>query len=176
MYNFDVHTKYIVGEDLLIYRGNMFRYSFCKNERKSNWKNISFSEIIAHSCLSQYIAKCTLFDVYCKIFMFANATKRAMDLEVLIAQITFGFLNINILVGCTVRNFVYSQSLKIIYDFKLTHTHYNKIQVRSMLTLIGMSYESKKNAHFQHHLGTFFKCQINPIDINFHLQISLEFF
>ena len=73
------------------------------------------------------IAKCTLFDVYCKIFMFANATKRAMDLEVLIAQITFGFLNINILVGCTVRNFVYSQNLKIIYDFKLTHTHCNKI-------------------------------------------------
>ena len=35
------------------------------------------------------------------------------------------------------------------------------------LTLIGMSYESKKNAHLKHHLGTFF------IRLNFHLK-SLE--
>ena len=75
----------------------MFRYSFCKNERKSNWKSISFSEIIAHSCVSWYIAKCTSFDVYCKIFIFANATKRAVDFStggfrnILIAQITLGF-------------------------------------------------------------------------------------
>ena len=47
--------------------------------------------------LGIYIAKCTFFDVYCKIFIFANATKRAVDFStggfrnILIAQITLGF-------------------------------------------------------------------------------------
>ena len=46
-----------------------------------------------------------------------------------------------------------------------------------------MSYKSKKNAHLYRHLGAFFKssmslagCQINPIDVNFQLQESLEIF
>ena len=48
-----------------------------------------------------------------------------------------------------------------------------------------MSYESKKNAHLYRHLEDFFiglneldraGCQINPIDINFHLQKSLVIF
>ena len=43
-----------------------------------------------------------------------------------------------------------------------------------LLTLIGMSYESKKKAHFKRHLGAFFYktqgCQINQIDVNFRLQ------
>ena len=44
-----------------------------------------------------------------------------------------------------------------------------------------MSYESKKNAHLYRHLEAFFyktewACQINPIDVNFHLQKSFEFF
>ena len=38
----------------------------------------------------------------------------------------------------------------------------------SALTLIGMSYESKKNAHLQRHLGKFY--------LNFQLQICLEIF
>ena len=38
----------------------------------------------------------------------------------------------------------------------------------SALTLIGMSYESKKNAHLQRHLGKFY--------LNFHLQIFFEIF
>ena len=50
----------------------------------------------------------------------------------------------------------------------------------SSLTLIGMSYQSKKNAHLYRHLEAFFirlaGCQINPIDVNFHLQKSLYFF
>ena len=41
-----------------------------------------------------------------------------------------------------------------------------------------MSYKSKKNAHFYHHLGAFFyKTQwVNLIDVNFLLQKSLEIF
>ena len=39
-----------------------------------------------------------------------------------------------------------------------------------VLTLIGKSYESKKNRDIC------YKTQINPIDVNFHLQKSLEIF
>ena len=42
-----------------------------------------------------------------------------------------------------------------------------------------MSYESKKNAHLYYHQWEFFirlNEPINPIDVNFHLQKSLEIF
>ena len=46
-----------------------------------------------------------------------------------------------------------------------------------------MSYESKKKTHFYHQIGEFLKdsmslagCQINPLDVNFHLQKRLESF
>ena len=46
------------------------------------------------------------------------------------------------------------------------------------LTLIGMSSESMKNALLLYHLGTMSLsgCQIQPIDVNFHLQKSSEIF
>ena len=50
------------------------------------------------------------------------------------------------------------------------------------LTLIGMSYESKKNAQLLSHLGAFSSdsislagCQINPNDVNFQLQKVWKF-
>ena len=58
-----------------------------------------------------------------------------------------------------------------------------KLHFISNLTLTSKSYESKKNAYLQCHQGTFLHdsmslsgCQINPIDINFRLQKSLETF
>ena len=49
-----------------------------------------------------------------------------------------------------------------------------------LLTLIGMSYENKKNAHLQHHLGASFM-RLNELGrvsnyLNFHLQKCLEIF
>ena len=48
------------------------------------------------------------------------------------------------------------------------------------LTLIDMSYESKKIAHLSSHLGTFFirlnELGINVIDVNFHPKKSFESF
>ena len=45
------------------------------------------------------------------------------------------------------------------------------------LTLISMSYESKKNAHFKHHLESMSLagCPSNSIDVNFHLQKVWKF-
>ena len=57
------------------------------------------------------------------------------------------------------------------------------LKIAPFLTLIAMSYKSKKNTHLKLHQGTFFirpnelpGCHINPIDVNFHLQKCLEFF
>ena len=44
----------------------------------------------------------------------------------------------------------------------------------SSLTLIGMSYQSKKNAHLYRHLEAFFIRL--AVDVNFHRQKSLEIF
>ena len=44
------------------------------------------------------------------------------------------------------------------------------------LTLIGMSYQSKKNAHIYRNIGVFFLRLNEPIDVNFYIPKSLEFF
>ena len=53
-----------------------------------------------------------------------------------------------------------------------------------VLTLFGITFERKKNAHLERHLVenlhidiiSWTGCQNNPIDVNFHLQKSLEIF
>ena len=76
-----------------------------------------------------------------------------------------------------------NQDLKYLWFFLIRYVLLELQKNIPTLTLIGKSYEKNKNAHLKRHLEAFFirlnelgGYQVNPIDVNFHLQKSLDIF
>ena len=65
-------------------------------------------------------------------------------------------------------------------ELMFLYQSFSGMYILPTLNLIGKSSENKKNTHLQHHLGASFirlclaRSPINPIDVNFHSQKSLE--